>query len=248
MPRRIHTYIQRQIRKRGKLLFALLDAENITNPRDTITTVERCDVDAFLVGGSTVYDQLQLDAFVKVAKQTTSKPVILFPGNITGISRHADAIFFSSLLNSEDPYYIVGAQAIGALSIQRYKLEALPMGYLVIGQGATAGFIGRARPFPTNKPELVAMYALAAQYLGMKYLYLEAGSGATETIPPQVVQAVKRRYSGTIIVGGGITSPKTAHDLAVAGADIIVIGNLLERPDFVPTLKHISASLRIRES
>lgn len=235
--------ISRLLHERKTLLFALFDSENIANIADFGKRATACDVDAFLVGGSTASDQLQLDHAVKTLKENVKQPVILFPGNITGISRHADAIFFSSLLNSDDPYFIIGAQALGSLVVKNYNLEAIPMGYIIAGPGAAAGFVGRARPFPENKPELVALYALAAQYLGMRFIYLEAGSGASATISIQTIKAVRKVYDGTLIVGGGIRSAQVAHKIAEAGADIIVIGNMLETANFEHQLKAISQAI-----
>jgi phosphoglycerol geranylgeranyltransferase len=184
---------------------------------------------AVLVGGSSAVDQLELTKIVSSIKLEIKIPVILFPGNVTGVSPKADAILFSSLLNSEDPYFITEAQALGALSVKKYNIEPLPTGYLIVGDGTTAWFIGRARAIPFNKHRIAVMYSLAAQYLGMRFLYLEAGSGATENISPKMISAVKECYEGIIIVGGGIRSPKTAREIAKAGADVIVISTMIEK-------------------
>jgi phosphoglycerol geranylgeranyltransferase len=181
---------------------------------------------------------------VREVKQHVTCPVILFPGNITGISRYADAILFSSLLNSTNTYFIVGAQALGAIQVNRYRLEAIPMGYLVFGDESTTSFIGQVRSIPYSKPAVAVMYALAAQYLGMRALYLEAGSGSNHPMPAGVVAAVRRSFKGLLIVGGGITTAKTATSLANAGADMLVIGNLLEKKDFQRKILPITSALR----
>lgn len=170
--------------------------------------------------------------------------MILFPGNITGVSRHADAILFSSLLNSTNPYFIIGAQALGAIQVQRSHLEAIPMGYLVFGSGSSTSFIGQTNGIPIDRPNLAVMYALAAQFLGMRTLYLEAGSGASRAVPPDTIKAVRKHYKGLLLVGGGITSLQRASEAARAGADIIVLGNLLGRKGFEPILKKIIAGIR----
>jgi len=239
----IEELIRRKLLKRKHLLFVLLDAEVQTDLRSTIKNIESCDVDAYLVGGSTIADQITLDHTIKYLKEITSLPVILFPGNITGISRRADAILFSSLLNSEDPYFIIGVQALAAPTIRRFNLEAIPMGYMIIGTGQTAGFVGRARSFPPEKPELVASYALAAHYLGMRYVYLEAGSGAKQPVSPKIVKYVRSVFPGKLMVGGGIKSLKIASQLVEEGADILVIGNLIYEPHFEVTLKNISKQI-----
>ena len=137
--------------------------------------------------------------------------------------------YFSSLLNSENPYYITGAQAQGALVVHKYDIEAIPTGYLIIGDGSTAWFIGQAKSIPFNKSNIAVMYALAALYMGMRFLYLEAGSGSSQNIPPEMVSTVKKFYKGILIVGGGINSAETAKKISDAGADIIVIGTMIER-------------------
>jgi phosphoglycerol geranylgeranyltransferase len=239
----VEKLIERKLLRRKHLLFVLLDAEVPVNLEDTIRKIESCDIDALLVGGSTIADQMMLDETIKRLKEITSIPVILFPGNITGISQKADAILFSSLLNSDDPYFIIGIQALAAPMIRRFNLEAIPMGYIIIGTGQAAGFVGRARSFPEDKPELVASYALAAYYLGMRYVYLEAGSGAKEPISPKIIRSVRKIYPGKLIVGGGIRSQKIASKLISEGADILVIGNLIYEQNFDIVLKDISKEI-----
>jgi phosphoglycerol geranylgeranyltransferase len=234
-------------RKRGSAgLAALLDPDNFDKKRAALVaeTAEGLGFTCIFVGGSTLGDQAHLDDIVRAVKQHVTCPVILFPGNVTGISRHADAILFSSLLNSTNTYFIIGAQAIGASQVNRYGLEAIPMGYLVFGDESTTSFIGQVRPIPYSKPAIAVMYALAAQYLGMRALYLEAGSGSNHPMPSDVVKAVRKHFSGLLVVGGGITTAKTATTLAAAGADLLVIGNLLETEDFKTKLVPITTALR----
>ena len=171
-------------------------------------------------------------------------PVLLFPGNITGISRHADAILFSSLLNSTNSYFIIGAQALGSLQVRKAKLEAIPMGYLVFGDHSTTGFVGQVRGIPLDKPSIAVMYAMAAHYMGMRSLYLEAGSGAEKSISPEVIAAVRAYYPGLLIVGGGVTTPEAASKISKAGADVIVIGNMLEKEGFESKLAAIVKAIK----
>jgi phosphoglycerol geranylgeranyltransferase len=234
-------------RKRGSAaLAALIDPDNFDKKRaaSVARKVEKLGFDCVFIGGSTLGDQSHLDEVVRAVKRCVTSPVILFPGNITGISRHADAILFSSLLNSTNTYFIVGAQALGAIQVHRYGLEAIPMGYLVFGGESTTSFIGQVRPIPYSKPAVAVMYALAAQYLGMRALYLEAGSGSDHPMPAEIVKAVRKHFQGLLIVGGGITTPDTATRLAEAGADLLVIGNLLETKDFEQKLLLITKALR----
>jgi phosphoglycerol geranylgeranyltransferase len=242
--------------RKGPAVAALIDPEDFS-PKQAAETADKAieaGASLILVGGSTLANQGRLDAVVRSIKSHTQPhsghrksrqvPVVLFPGNITGVSRYADAILFSSLLNSTNPYFIVGAQALGAVEVHKAGIEAIPMAYLVFGDGSTTSFIGQVNSFPPSKPNLPMIYALAAKYLGMRTLYLEAGSGAGEPIPQATIQAVRKVYDGLLIVGGGITTPETAARAAKGGADILVIGNLLQSFGFEGTLKRIVKGIK----
>jgi phosphoglycerol geranylgeranyltransferase len=234
-------------RKKGTTgLAALIDPDNFDKKRAAFVTkaAEKLGFDCVFIGGSTLGNQTHLDDLVRAVKRSVTCPVILFPGNVTGISRHADAILFSSLLNSTNTYFIIGAQAIGAIQVDRYRLEAIPMGYLVFGEESTTSFIGQVRSIPYAKPTVAVMYALAAQYLGMRALYLEAGSGSNHPMPAEIVKSVRKQFKGLLVVGGGIITSQTATTLADAGADLLVIGNLLEAKDFKNKLLPITKALR----
>ncbi len=226
---RVENYINDELKKHKKICFALLDSENFKDIVGVAKKVESLGASAILVGGSSAIDQLDLDKLVISIKSIVSIPVILFPGNVTGVSPNADAILFTSLLNSEDPYFISGAQALGALLVKKYNIEPLPTGYIIIGDNTTAWFIGRAKGIPFEKSNIAIMYSLAAQYLGMRFVYLEAGSGATKNVSAEMISNVRKYYDGLLIVGGGIKNSSIAKELAEAGADILVVGTLLER-------------------
>ena len=226
---KIEKYIRSEINKQGTLCFPLIDSENSTDAAWIAKKAEGIGASAILVGGSSAIDQLELAGIVSKIKSHIKIPVILFPGNVTGVAPKADAILFSSLLNSENPYFITQAQALGALSVKKYEIEPLPTGYLIIGEGTTAWFIGRARGIPFDKHQIAVMYSLAAQYLGMRFLYLEAGSGAAHHVRPQMVLNVRKYYKGILIVGGGIRTSETAMEIAKAGADVLVIGTMIEK-------------------
>jgi phosphoglycerol geranylgeranyltransferase len=229
MRNKVEDYIQSEIKKYGTLCFPLIDSESSLDASSIAKKVERIGASAILVGGSSAIDQLELADTVSKIKSQIKIPVILFPGNVTGVAPKADAILFSSLLNSENPYFITQAQALGALAVKKYGIEPLPTGYRIIGEDTPAWFVGRARGVPFNKSGIAVMYSLAAQYLGMRFLYLEAGSGAIQNISPHMVAAVRKHYKGILITGGGIRNPETAKEIAKAGADIIVIGTMIEK-------------------
>ncbi|HKU84243.1 MAG TPA: geranylgeranylglyceryl/heptaprenylglyceryl phosphate synthase [Candidatus Nitrosocosmicus sp.] len=242
---RVENYINDELKKHKRICFALLDSENFEDIVGVAKKVESLGASAILVGGSSAIDQLDLDKLVISIKSIISIPVILFPGNVTGVSPNADAILFTSLLNSEDPYFISGAQALGALLVKKYNIEPLPTGYIIIGDNTTAWFIGRAKGIPFEKPNIAVMYSLAAQYLGMRFVYLEAGSGAKTNVSAEMISNVRKYYDGLLIVGGGIKNSSIAKELADAGADILVVGTLLERdPDWEKKFSDIILAIR----
>ena len=242
---RVENYINDELKRHKKICFALLDSENFEDIAGVAKKVESLGASAILVGGSSAIDQLDLDRLVISIKSIISIPVILFPGNVTGVSPNADAILFTSLLNSEDPYFISGAQALGALLVKKYNIEPLPTGYIIIGDNTTAWFIGRAKGIPFEKSNIAVMYSLAAQYLGMRFVYLEAGSGAKKNVSAEMISNVRKYYNGLLIVGGGIKNSSIAKELAEAGADILVVGTLLERdPDWEKKFNDIVMAIR----
>ncbi len=184
--------------------------------------------DAIMIGGSTDLNVENVDKTVLAIKEKIDLPIILFPSGAHVISRYADAIYFMSLLNSRSVEYLIRQQVIGAPIVKKLGLEPIPMGYIIVEPGMTVGRVGKAEVIKRDRPEDAASYALAAQYLGMKLVYLEAGSGAPEPVPPKMVKIVKENIDIPLIVGGGIREEGKAKDIARAGADIIVTGTLVE--------------------
>ena len=239
-------YLLDKIKTDGSIHLTLIDPEKVT-AQDASRVAENSKnsgTAAIMIGGSTFISQTHLDDVVKAIKSRVDIPTILFPNNVTGISSHADAIWFMSLLNSVDPYFLIGAQILGAPLIKKYGLEPLSMGYIIVGEGGTAGIVGKAISVPYNKPELAAAHALAGQYLGMRFIYLEGGSGAKNPVPPEMIAAVKHVIEIPLIVGGGIRSKEQAVAAASAGADIIVTGNLTETTDSKQKIAEIIAAIK----
>jgi phosphoglycerol geranylgeranyltransferase len=226
----VEKYLLDKIQSEGSIHITLIDPEEVTPPQASriVNKAKLSETSAIMIGGSTFVSAAHLDDVVKAVKRTVKIPIILFPNNVTGISRYADAIWFMSLLNSVDPYFLMGAQILGAPLVKKYSLEPIPLGYLIVGEGGTAGVVGKAIPIPYNKPELAAAHALAGEYLGMRFIYLEAGSGAKNPVPPDMIRAVRHYVGVPMIVGGGIRSREQALAAASAGADIIVTGNVVE--------------------
>jgi phosphoglycerol geranylgeranyltransferase len=186
--------------------------------------------DGIMVGGSTAFGIL--DETVQEIKKKVNVPVILFPGNVNGLSKHADAVFFMNLLNSSNPYWIVDAQMLSAPAVKMLGLEAISMAYLVVEPGGSAGWVGEAHLIPRDKPKIAAAYALEAEIIGYKLVYLEAGSGADTSVPPEMVKLVSTTVKLPLVVGGGIVSSEQAVGIVKAGARIIVQGNIIEKTVF----------------
>ena len=243
---KVESFLKSELKKKNALLFVLIDSEvsQIKESSKLAKDVEKIGASAILVGGSSATDQIELAQVVKGIKKGIKIPIILFPGNVTGVVPDADAILFSSLMNSENPYFITQAQALGAPSVLKFGLEPLPTAYLVIGDGTSAWFIGSARGIPFEKPKIAAAYALAAQFLGMRFVYLEAGSGAKTSVTPEMVKTVRRTFNGFLIVGGGIKDVKTAQSLVKAGADALVIGTFLEKGGSIKKLQEIAKAIQ----
>jgi len=240
---RVEEYLLRKIREEGAIHMTLIDPDKVeaASMPHFAQEVEAYKTSAIMIGGTTIASTTQLDEVVKAVKKDVNIPVILFPNNITGISRYADAIWFMSLLNSSDPYFITGAQILGAPLIKIYGLEPISLGYIIVGDGGSAGVIGRAFSIPYDRPELAVAYALATQYFGMRFVYLEAGSGAKRPVPRKMVEMVKKVIDIPLIVGGGIRTCEQAREIVSAGADILVTGTVLER------IKRAKARSRLAE-
>jgi len=216
--------------KKRPLHVTLLDPDpkKLAGLEYKIKTLEKFGTDGFLIGGSTNVSQSFLNETIKKIKSISKLPVILFPGGTNGISGNADAIFFMSLLNSRDPFFISGVQAKGALYVKKLGIEVIPMGYIIIEPGMKVGKVGKADVIKRSDLAGATGYALAAEYLGMKLLYVEAGSGAPEPVPTEMIREIKKHVSIPVIVGGGIRKPEQALALLKAGADIIDTGTITE--------------------
>ena len=227
----VEQYLRKKIRSKGAIHLSLIDPEKIEKGegKKMARMIEDVGSDAILIGGSTGVMQRDVDRVIEEVKSVSSLPVIIFPGGVTNISSKADAILFMSLLNSSNPFYIIGAQMLGAPIVKKYGLEPIPTAYIIVGYGGTAGYVGAARPVPYDKPEISVAYALAGEMLGMRIVYLEAGSGAPRPIPQSHVAAVKKTVEKALVmVGGGIRDGENAFRIVAAGADIVVTGTVIE--------------------
>ena len=213
------------------LHFSLLDPDK-QSPEvagSVAKTAEEAGSAAIMVGGSTLVSQEQVDETVKAIKKHSDLPVILFPSGAKFLSKYADAVFFMSLLNSRNLDYVIREHVKGAHFVKHSGLEPISMGYVIVEPGMTAGRIGEADLIKKDDIEIAAGYALATQYLGMKFFYLEAGSGAHSPVSNEMIKTVKQSIDIPLIVGGGIRNVETAREKARAGADIIITGTTLEK-------------------
>ncbi len=230
---KVRKYLEKIVSEEGAVHLTLIDPDE-QEPEVAGTIASQADsagTDGIMIGGSTSAEGSILDETVKNVKKNTDKPTILFPASEGGISRKADAIFFMSLLNSKDPFYITGAQRRGAPFVKKFGIEPISLAYLIIEPGGTVGKVGKADLIARDDLESVVGYSLASYYFGMSSVYLEAGSGAEKPVPPRMVKAVKESVDSTLIVGGGIRESKQAVEIVEAGADIIVTGTLVERAE-----------------
>ncbi|MHA1652953.1 MAG: geranylgeranylglyceryl/heptaprenylglyceryl phosphate synthase [Candidatus Thorarchaeota archaeon] len=231
MSGKVWKYITEKIESEGACHFTLLDPDPLQLTIESVVEMarlsEKAGTDAIMIGGSTIFGVI--DDSVKAIADAVKIPTILFPGNITGVSEHADAMFFMSLLNSTNPYWIIGAQSLAAARVKLSGLEAIPMAYLLIAPGKTAAWVGDAKPFPRDKPKLVLMYALAAELLGFKLVYLEAGSGAEGGgVPAETIRTVSQYADIPVITGGGFNDAASVVRAVEAGASIVVQGTYVE--------------------
>ena len=232
MSGKVWSYITKKLSKEGALHFSLIDPDpfEITpeGAAELASLAEKAGSDAIMIGGSTAFGII--DSTVKLISDSVEIPTILFPGNISGVSEYADAIFFMSLLNSTNPYFIIGAQALAAANVKLKGIEPISMAYLLVHPGKTAAWVGEAKVFPRDKPKLPLAYAMAAELLGFKLVYLEAGSGAEGGgVPLEMISTISQYIDIPVITGGGFNDVKSVVGAVEAGASIVVQGTYLEK-------------------
>ncbi len=220
-------------KKQGKKSFAvLIDPDKVnTAILDELTELSvAAGVDYLLVGGSLVISN-HLDDCVQRIKQQCDIPVILFPGSPSQVSKYADALLYLSLISGRNPELLIGQHVVSAPFVKQSGLEIMPTGYIVIDGGAptTVSYISNAAPVPADKNEIAMCTAMAGEMLGMKLVYMDAGSGAKRPITESMISAVAQVIEAPLVIGGGIKDPEKAYLNCKAGADVIVIGNAIEK-------------------
>lgn len=220
-------------KQKGQKSFAVLIDPDKVNEQKINELVKLCvnaNVDYLLVGGSLVISS-NLDEVVQQIKKSCNIPVILFPGSPSQISSYADALLYLSLISGRNPELLIGQHVISAPFVKQSGLEIISTGYMVIDGGAptTVSYISNASPIPSDKNEIAMCTAMAGEMLGMKVVYMDSGSGAKKAVTESMIEAVAKNISVPLIVGGGITDPEKAYRNCKAGADVIVIGNAIEK-------------------
>lgn len=218
---------------RKKSIAVLIDPDKISQSSELRSLInlasENC-VDYFFVGGSLI-TTVNLSDVVKEIKQSVSIPVILFPGNVFQIEPTADALLFLSLISGRNPELLIGQHVVAAPILRNTRLEVIPTGYMLIGSGpsTSAAYISNTMPIPEEKYSVAACTAMAGEMLGLQMIYMDAGSGAEKEINARMITTVRKAIGVPLIVGGGINTAHKASQALEAGADLIVIGNALEK-------------------
>lgn len=243
---RVLTHLLKVAQTKEAGFLVLLDPDR----RDRSTLVKMAEeaaqagADALLVGSSLLLHE-GLDELLGEIKPRVSLPLILFPGNSSQLSHHADAIFFLCLVSGRNPELLIGEHVRAAPHIRHLGLEPISVGYMLVesGQLSSVEYMSNTRPIPRGKVDIAMAHALAAEYLGMKMLYLDCGSGVKQHVPEEMIRAVKDYVTLPLIVGGGITTPGVARRKVKAGADFIVIGSAIERQNGPRALREFSRAV-----
>jgi putative glycerol-1-phosphate prenyltransferase len=220
-------------KEQSKKAFAVLidpDKLNETTLMDTIHLAVKAKVDYIFVGGSLVVTDT-LDTMVETIKKNCSIPVVLFPGSPDQITPKADALLYLSLISGRNPELLIGQHVVSAPFVKQSGLEIIPVGYMLIDGGSptTVSYISNTHPIPSNKKDIALCTAMAGEMLGLKLIYMDAGSGAKTPISTEMIQYVSKHIKIPLVIGGGITSAEKAKENCMAGADIIVVGNAVEK-------------------
>jgi len=232
MNQNIYEALQSKKYSRQKSFAVLIDPDKVNAQKiDALTGLAvEAGVDLLLVGGSLVISN-HLDEVVQRIKKNCNIPVILFPGTPSQVSKYADGLLYLSLISGRNPELLIGQHVISAPFVKKSGLEIISTGYMVIDGGAptTVSYISNATPIPADKNEIAMCTAMAAEMLGMKLIYMDAGSGARQPVHEDMIAAVAAQIEIPLVVGGGIKDPEKAYLNCKAGADLIVVGNAIEK-------------------
>ncbi|MDD3083535.1 MAG: geranylgeranylglyceryl/heptaprenylglyceryl phosphate synthase [Candidatus ainarchaeum sp.] len=228
---KVYSKLLAQLKEEAGALFLVVDPPNQSPKQAAIMSkiAEDAGAKAIAIGGSLGAQGKLLDNTLTEIKDKCSIPTILFPGNIATLSNVADAIYFMSMLNSNDPYYISGAQVASSFPIKKMGLEVIPTSYIIVEPGRAVGFMGRAQLIPRNLPYLAAANALAGEFMGSKLAILESGGGAPSPVTKEMISTTKQVISIPLLIAGGVNKPEYAFDCISSGADIVHVGTAIEK-------------------
>ncbi len=247
MKHEIYDSINHRKAKAQKAFAVLIDPDKLDDAslKTTIKLAVDAKVDYFFVGGSLVVTDT-LDKVVATIKSSCTIPVVLFPGSPDQITPKADALLYLSLISGRNPELLIGQHVISAPFVRQSGLEIMPVGYMLVDGGTptTVSYISNTNPIPANKNDIASCTAMAGEMLGLKLIYMDAGSGAQTAIPSAMISQVAKYISIPLIVGGGITTALKAKENCLAGADIIVVGNAFEKdPNLIQEIAEAIHSL-----
>lgn len=216
-----------------KMLAVLIDPDCLDEQEELVSLVKSCNenhVDLIMVGGSLITKD-NFSQVISTIKLNSSIPILIFPGNNIQIDEQADGILLLSLISGRNPDFLIGQHVLAAPRLKSSNLEIISMGYLLVNSGmaTSASYMSNTTPIPANKPDIVACTSMAGEMLGLKTIYLDAGSGAQNPVPSDVIRKVKKSINTPLVVGGGLNTLEKAKKALDAGADIIVIGNAIEK-------------------
>ena len=228
----IYNYITSN-KENGNKLFAVLIDPDKQNHHELLDLIEKsveAKVDLIFVGGSLLTNG-SFDICIQTIKSDCSIPVVIFPGNSMQVNKDADGILFLSLISGRNPDMLIGNQVISAPILKHSKLEVLPTGYILIDSGkpTTVSYMSNTTPIPYDKNDVALCTAMAGEMLGLKLIFMDGGSGATNPISESMISMVSQSLEVPLIIGGGICSAEKAVVNCKAGADVIVVGNSIEK-------------------
>ena len=217
---------------KGKKQFAILvdpDKLNVKDLEKLVKVAEKAKTDYFFVGGSLITDN-KLDECLRIIKKESKIPTVLFPGSVMQVSPQAKAILLLSVISGRNAEMLIGKHVIAAPLLKSSKLEIISTGYILIesGKSTSVSYMSNTTPIPSDKNDIAVCTAMAGEMLGMKLIFMDAGSGAKQAINEEMIAAVSKSISIPLIIGGGVRTPEKALKNCKAGADLIVVGNAIE--------------------
>ena len=248
MTETVYAYLQRIVKEKGAGFLPILDPDRLAPDQagQAAAKMQNAGADALLVGTSLMM-ATTFEETIQQIKERTDIPIVIFPGSSSQLSGLADAILLPSLISGRNPDFLIGQHVQAAWALKQSGLETIPMGYMLVESGRTTSveFMSRTKPIPRSKPEIAVAHALAGQLLGLKMLFLEAGSGARLPVPDEMIAAVKGNVDVPLVVGGGIRQPKVARQKVAAGADLIVVGGALERSSNPKLMEEFARAIHV---